>query len=367
MRSLTAVLSILVMTTAGTLLSACGPSKANEATQTPKATSLTVSVAQPELREWPRTLTANGVLAPWQQAVISAETGGLRITDILVDVGDEVRKGQLLATLSQDSLLAENTKQEAAVEQAKASLQLAEADARRAIHIGNSGAMSDQDLESYRIKAITAKADLAAAQAALKSIAIELQQTRIVAVDDGVITSRTALLGNVVSVGSELFRMTRQNRIEWQAELDARQLGQLAVAQPATLTLPDGKAITGKVRKISPTLDSNTSRALVYVSLPDDSAARAGMYASGHIDVGSTNALTIPDTALVLRDGRAYVFTLNDDMTVSRHAVTIGRQRDSRVEITDGLDKDARVVATGGAFLNEGISVSLAEAEAPKS
>jgi RND family efflux transporter MFP subunit len=348
------------------LLSGCNP-PGNAQTPDEKPASLTVSVTQPELRNWPNTLSASGALAPWQEAIISAETGGLRITDILVDVGDTVRKGQLLATLSQESLQAEKIKQQATVNQAKASLQQAQADARRAASVGNSGAMSDQELESYRIKAVTAEAELAAAQAALKSIEIELQHTSILAVDDGVITSRSALLGNVVAVGSELFRMTRQNRIEWQAELDAQQLSLVAQGQQANLTLPDGTTTHGTVRRVAPNLNSNTGRALVYVALPYDSPARAGMYASGQIAVSSSDALTVPDTALVLRDGRAYLFSVNNDMSVSRHAVKVGRQRDSRVEILNGLNADTQVVESGGAFLNDGMIVSLSSNEGPQS
>lgn len=150
----------------------------------------------------------------------------------------------------------------------------------------------------------------ASANADLRSIRIKLAQTRIVAVDDGIISGRKALLGDVVSAGSEMFRMIRDGRIEWQAELDAQQLPGVKAGQLARVMLPGGIEVEGRVRLVSPMLDGKTSRALVYVSLPIGSMARAGMYASGRIELPSSPALTVPDTSVILRDGRSYVFVL---------------------------------------------------------
>ncbi|WP_248802985.1 efflux RND transporter periplasmic adaptor subunit [Pseudomonas sp. MWU13-2100] len=328
------------------------------------ATSLSVETVQPRREDWPQERVASGALAPWQEAVISAETGSLRIASLNADIGDRVKQGQVLATLADDSVLAEENKQKAAVAQALAQLQEARSNARRAALVGQSGALSEQQLEEYRVKVQTAEANLAAANADLRTTRIKLTQTRIVAVDDGIISARKALLGDVVAAGAELFRMIRDGRIEWQAELDAQQLSGVQAGQPVRVTLPGGTQVEGRVRLVSPVLDSKTSRALVYVSLPVSSMARAGMYASGRIELPGRAALTVPDTAVVLRDGRSYVFVLGQDMHVSQQGVEVGRRRGQALEIVGGLAEQARIVRSGGAFLSDGASVTLVGSEA---
>lgn len=327
----------------------------------PTVSSLSVEVVQPRRQLWPQLLFASGALAPWQEAVINAETSGLRIASLEADVGSRVKKGQLLATLSSETVLAEESKQQALVTQAVASLEQANSNDRRARVVGQGGALSEQQREDYRIKVVTAKADLAEARAELQTTRIRLKQTRIVAVDDGIISSRTALLGKVLSAGDELFRLVREGRIEWQAELDARQLARVQIGQLARLTLPSGQSLEGLVRLVSPTLNNKTSRALVYVSLPEESAARAGMYASGEIELPPQEAVTVPDTAVVLRDGRSYIFILDDDTRVVQRPVEVGRRLHQAVEILSDMKEPVRIVRAGGAFLNDGASVTLVQ------
>ncbi|GLQ91494.1 efflux RND transporter periplasmic adaptor subunit [Dyella acidisoli] len=335
-------------------------SPAHAETQTPLA-ALTVSVVQPEYLNWPDTIEADGNTAAWQEAVIGAETGSLRITDLSADVGSEVKRGQLLAHLADDTATADVRKQEAAVAQARANLQQAEADVKRSQLVADSGAVSTQKLDEYRITEAVDRAALASAEADLRNKRIALSQTRIVAVDDGIISSRSALLGNVVSVGTELFRLIRQGRIEWQAEVDAQQLSRIHAGQPARVTLPGGKVINGTVRLVSPTLSTNTGRAIVYVAL-NGHDAQPGMFASGYIELSATPALTLPESALVSRDGRTDVYILNSDgTTVAKRTVMAGRHHDGRCEILSGLELWARVVTSGGGFLSEGSTVRVSQ------
>lgn len=332
--------------------------QAPDAAPASNLSSLSVEVTQAQWRPWPHELTASGRLLPWQEALISAETGSLRIASIHADIGDRVRKGQVLATLAQDSLLAEQSRQQATVEQARANLRKAQSDVRRADVVGVTGVLSAQQSEQYRIALDTAKAELGVATADMQSIRIRLGQTRIVAVDDGIVSSRTALLGSVVDAGTELFRLVREGRIEWQAELDARQLLRVKPGQHAQLTLPDGQSVDGQVRLVSPILDNNTGRALVYVALAPDSPARSGMYASGRIELAAKPALTVPDTAVFLRDGRSWVFIVGTDERVALRQVQLGRRRDNAVEIVSGLDERQTIVRSGGAFLSDGAHVT---------
>jgi RND family efflux transporter MFP subunit len=333
---------------------------------TPKSATpsvLTVSAVSPRTQNWPQTIQASGPLAAWQEIIVSPETGGLRIAELLVDVGASVKRGQLLARLADDSVQADLRKQEAAVAQARANLEQAASNVQRAKLVEASGALSAQKIEEYRINEATARASLASAQAELDSIKLKLQQTRIVAVDDGIVSSKSAVLGNVVNAGAELFRLVRQGRIEWRAELDARQVAAVRAEQTARITLPGGESVEGQVRQVAPTLSATTGRAIVYVSLQRESGARAGMFASGTIELDAKPALTLPQSAIVLRDGKSYVFVIDAKNKVESRAVSTGRRQGDRIEVLAGLKNDPRIVASGGAFLSDGAQVTVAAAD----
>ncbi|WP_246698263.1 efflux RND transporter periplasmic adaptor subunit [Rhizobium sp. BK275] len=325
------------------------------------ATALTVSLTAPAQRDWPETVPASGWLKPWQEAVIASETSGLRITDVLVDVGSVVTKGQTLVRLSQESVLADLRKQEAAVATARASLSKAKANADRARQLQPSGALSDEKIVEYLADEQTATASLASEEAALDGEKIKLAQTTITAVDDGLITSRSADLGAVVSAGTELFRMVRQQRIEWQAEVSARYLPRISEGLSVQVNGPEGHAIEGKVRLVGPSVSTDTSRAIVYVTLPADTRPRTGLYVTGNIELQTSPALTVPETAIVFRDGISYVFTASEDQRVQRVRVETGRRNNGEVEIVSGIDRTSKVVTSGGAFLSDNDLVKIAE------
>lgn len=330
------------------------------------ASALTVAAVSPETQTWPQTLQASGALAAWQEIIVSPETGGLRIVELLVDVGARVKRGQLLARLADDSLRADLRKQEAAVAQARANLNQAESNMRRAKLVEGSGALSAQKIEEYQINEATARAALASALAELDSVRLKLSQTRIVAVDDGVVAAKSAVLGNVVNTGAELFRLVRQGRIEWRVELDARQVAAVRPGLHANVTLPSGQNVGGTVRQVAPTLSTSTGRAIAYVSLPGDSAARVGMFANGTLELDAKAASTLPQSAVVMRDGKSYVFVIGAGDKVAIRAVETGRRRGDRIEVLTGLATDVRVVASGGAFLSDGAQVTVVASDAAK-
>ena len=325
----------------------------------PEHTVLTVAATTLTKAVMPRNVTASGRVAAWQEAVIGAQTGGLHLAAIHADVGTQVKAGDLLAELASDSTAAELRRLEANLASTKASLAQAKSNVERAKIAKQGGAISDQQYEQYTISEQTEQASLDAVVAQLDIQRITLAHTRVLAIDDGVITSRTAMLGKVVQSGDEMFRMIRKNRLEWQAELDASQLANVRPGQTAQLTLPTGKEIAGHVRIAAPSLSTSTGRAVVYVSLPENSDAQSGMFANGHIEVGKAPALTVPQSALVLVDGYSYVFELGAGDVVTRRGVKTGRRQGDRVEIEEGLAENARIVATGSAFLADGDKVTV--------
>ncbi len=357
---------ILVSTLLAAIV-ACGfgvvpAAEAQQSTQqsdTSSSSALTVRTVQPQLMQWAQSVPASGWLKAWHEAKIDAEIGGYRITDVLVDVGSVVTKGEVLAHLSQDAVLADLHKQEAAVAKAAADLAKAKTDADRARKVTGTGALSEQQINEYIITEQTAESSLASEQAALESEKIKLDQTVIRAVDDGLISSRSATLGAVVSSGTELFTLIRQQRVEWQAEVAARDLASVHAGLGAHIDVPNGTRIEGKVRLVSPTVDTDTGRSIIYVELPVGHIARVGLFASGGIDLATTAALTVPETALVFRDGLNYVFTVDGDRKANRILVEVGRRQQDRVEITFGLAADANVIEAGGAFLSDGVQVDV--------
>jgi multidrug efflux pump subunit AcrA (membrane-fusion protein) len=142
------------------------------------------------------------------------------------------------------------------------------------------------------------------------------------------------------------------------------------------VTTAGGSTVAGKVRMVAPTVDAATRNGIVYVDLPTAlkggadgkgrarSDARAGMFARGEFDIARSAAMTLPQTAVLLRDGFSYVFKMTADNKVQQVQVGVGRRVGDRIEITQGLEANAKVVAAGAGFLGDGDTVRVVEAAA---
>ena len=323
--------------------------------------ALTVSTTTPVRGLLAEHLSANGNIAAWQEASVGAEIGGLRVAEVLVNVGDVVRKGQVLARLATDLVEGDVAQARATLQQAQAAVAEAQANAARAQALSGSGAMSQQQIQQYATAEQSAAASAAAAQAALGTQLLRLKHTEVRAPDAGVISARMATAGAVVSVGTELFRMVRQGRLEWRAEVNAADLARLRVGTRALVTTASGAQVPGRVRMLAPTVDVNTRNALVYVDLPSQPGLRAGLYASGEFLLGDKQALSVPLSAVVVRDGFPSVFELQGGDHVILRRVRTGQRVGERIEITQGLAEDARIVERGGNFLNDGDLVRVVQ------
>jgi HlyD family secretion protein len=323
--------------------------------------ALTVALATPERIEWPQTLAANGNIVAWQEAVIGAELSGLRLTEVLVNVGDTVKRGQPLAKIATDAVLADLAQARASVTEAEAALAEAKANAERSKQLQSQGFISSQATIQVLTAEQTTAARLAAARARVQAEEVRLAQARIVAPDDGVISARTATVGSLTQPNQELFRLIRGGRLEWRAEVTGTELTKLAPGMRATLTTANGDKVDGTVRAVAPAVDPATRNGIVYVDLPSSSALRAGTFARGEFELGRGGALTLPQSAVVLRDGFAYVFLVSADNKVVQSKVEVGRRLGDRIEIVAGLPPSVRVVETGGGFLADGDTVRVVE------
>jgi RND family efflux transporter MFP subunit len=390
--------------------------------------ALTVTTTQARLGALPIKLGANGNIAAWQEASVGTESNGLRLAEVLVNVGDVVSRGQLLARFADDSVQADVAQARAGVAETAAQATEATANANRVRTLQGTGTFSGQQISQYLAAEQTALARVESAKAALAAQTLRLKNTQVLAPDAGIISARSATVGAVVSSGTELFRMIRQGRLEWRAEVTATELGRMLPGTGVTVTAANGAQLKGRVRTVAPTVDPLTRSGLVYVDLPPmqiSSAAREatsvgataaapgrpkqgtapsglsaaapdvpahigtarrdvasgvgmssavreatsvgaipGMFARGEFELGESKALTVPQQAVVVRDGFSYVFRLNPDQRVSQIKVQPGRRVGERVEVLDGIGPDAVLVASGAGFLNDGDLVKVVVAPA---
>ncbi|UUX95701.1 efflux RND transporter periplasmic adaptor subunit [Aquabacterium sp. J223] len=344
----------------------CAPAAA------PQRVALTVTTVQPQVAPWPLRLPASGDVAAWQEAVVGPEVSGLRVAELRADVGDRVRRGQVLARLDAQTVQTELAQTRAALTEAEATLAEAQANADRARALQGSGALSPQQIAQYLAAEQSGRARLASAQARVRADELRLARTEVRAPDDGIVATRSATVGAISQPGQELFRLIRRGRLEWRAELPAADLGRLKPGVPARIGLPSGQVVEGRVRQLAPTVDVASRNGRVYVDLPPTAEARPGLFVRGEFDLGQQTALTLPQSAVLLREGFAYVFVLGDDQRVRQTKVSIGRREGERVEVTGGLTAQAQVVERGVGFLADGdpvrrVAAPAAAASAPAS
>jgi HlyD family secretion protein len=334
---------------------------ASAATASEPKPVMTITVAMPQRETLAISLQANGNVSAWQEASVGAEVNGLRLASVNVNVGDAVKKGQVLATFTTDTARADSLQSKASVVQAEAGYLNAKADADRARSIQDSGALSASQIAQYFTQEKVAKAQWEASQALLSATEIRFGNTTVKAPDDGLISARGATVGAVVGAGQELFRLIRQGRMEWRAEVTASEVGRIKVGQKALVTLATGTELTGQVRAIAPSANEQTRNILVYVDLPRHNDLKAGTFASGVFDIGQSEALTAPTPAIVVRDGNNFVFVVDAENKAAARQVQTGRRVGERVEIVEGLQAGERVAVQGAGFLNDGDLVKVVQ------
>jgi len=274
-----------------------------------------------------------------------------------------------LASFAAESVQADVALARATVAEAQANAQEALANGDRARAIQGTGAISAQQINQYLTQEQTAQARVASAKAQLDSQLLRLKQTQLLAPDSGIISSRSATVGSVVTAGSEKFRLIRQGRLEWRGEVTSAELGRLSAGTGVVVTAPGGAQVMGRVRMLAPTVDAASRNGLVYVDLLSPvagnkamtNAFKPGMYARGEFELGSSTALSVPQTAVVVRDGFSYVYRVGPDNRVTQLKVQTGRILDDQIEIQSGVKPEDKLVAGGGSFLSDGDLVRVVD------
>ncbi|GEP01075.1 efflux RND transporter periplasmic adaptor subunit [Methylobacterium haplocladii] len=376
---------LLPLLTAVLMASACPPARAAEPATVPDPAALlpAVSVVPAETREIVERAVVTGTLVPRDEILVAPEVEGLRITELLVEEGDTVAKGQVLARLSiemietsEASNVAAIARAEAAIVQARSQITQAEAanvEAKQALEraqslvkTGNATAVTLEQRVSTaqgaegRLAAAkggldAAKADLATARAQAKEIGLRRARTDIRAPEAGIVNRRTARIGaTATAVGEPLFRLIARGEIELEGEVPETALPRLSAGNPARLDLDEVRSLGGRVRRIYPEVDRMTRLGKVRIALDPDPALHIGAFARGKVEVARRTGVSVPLAAvLYTADGGATVLVVTDGKVEARK-VTIGLSAEGFTEVRSGVASSEFVVARAGSFLRDG-------------
>ena len=316
----------------------------------------TVSVSEVGISTVPTTVSIIGTIGARYDMPIGVEGDAGRIAAILVEAGDHVKKGQVLARLNVSVLEPQVANLEAALEQSRAEKDLADAEYHRAQAVGASGALSAEETERRKSTAVTAAAKVKFAEAQLTEAKARLARADIRAPEDGIILTRTAEVGQTaVPGGDPLFRLSKGGEVEMRGEVAEQDLPLLSVGQEVNVRLTGtAKIYPGKIRLLGASIDPATRLGMARVSLSPDPNLRPGAFARADVTVSNAQRAVLPQTAVLTDDRGSYVLIVNAQNKVERRAVRVSGIVQSGVTIADGLSGTDQVIATAGAFLQEG-------------
>jgi RND family efflux transporter MFP subunit len=327
--------------------------------------SMAVSLVKAQTRTVQRSVIASGPVSAWEEMQLGVELTGVRVTALKVDVGQEVKRGQLLLELDHRSLDSDLRQADASLNEAKAGVQLASVNLNRGQKLAKSQLISASALDELRAGLVQAQARQATTQAVRDGVQLRRDFASLRAPDDGIISKRLVQPGQVVMAGSELLRLIRRGRLEWRAELNEADLSRVKTGANIRLQTATGEIVDGVVRAVSPGLDATTRTGTLYADLPMPAGLKAGSFLEGRILIGESQVLMVPAAAVVQRDGHSYVFKVNANNMVQRVRVVSGMAEQGFVEIIQGLKMGDAVVNSGAGFLGDGdrVRVVLANSE----
>lgn len=346
-----------------------------------------VSVVKAESRETIERVTVTGTLIPRDEILVGPELDGLRITEILVDEGDRVTKGQVLARLSRDildsqksQLIATIAKSEAAILQANNMIVQAEAsnvEAQQALQrtesLRKSGNATDVQLEQRLSAARSAEGRLAAARNGLAiaeaekraaeaqrdELDVKLDRTDIKAPEEGIVSRRNARIGTMVLVSAEpLFRIIARGEIELESEVTEYQLPRLHQGALADVFVDSEHSLQGKVRVVFPEVDRTTRLGRIRISLPANPILRIGAFTYARVELARHTGIAVPLSAVIYSADGASVQVVSQNRIETRQVKT-GLTGDGFVQISEGVEEGAMVVARAGSFLQHGDTVRV--------
>ena len=341
-----------------------------------------VSVSTAFQKEVVESVTVTGTLVPRNEVMVGPEIEGLRITEILFEEGDKVKKGDVLARLSReqlDALLAQSdaglARADAAIAQSQSQIAQIEAnvtftttDLERTRTLVQQSAASQAQLDQKLNLANAAKSQLQAAkdatrvaqadkanlEAQRRELLVRIARTEVKAPADGLISRRSAKLGAMATAAGEpLFRIIQDGAIELEAEVQETRLPLLKTGQAVTIQLASGQTISGSLRLIAPEVNQTTRLGRLRIALSAKADNWIGTFARGQIEIRRSQSILVPSSSVLYPNGTASVQTLDGNRIVERK-VELGITTGSFIEIRSGLADQTRVITRAGAFLRDG-------------
>ncbi len=318
-----------------------------------------ITVVVPGQQAVSRVISATGTLAARREMPVGVAGEGGLITRVLVEPGQWVRAGQVLATVDRSVQIQGTATLAAQVKVRQADATLAEANLNRAKALVDRGFVSRADIETKTAARDAAVANVRVAQAQLDQQRAFNGRLDIRAPQAGLVLTRQAEPGQIVSSGSGvLFRMAMDGQMELRAQLAESDLVGLTVGSPATVTPVGGdKTFKGEVWQVSPVIDPQTRQGVARIALSYSPELRPGGFASATIRGGAGRAPVLPDSAIQSDDKGSFVYIVGSDNKVARRNIKIGQVSDDGVTIASGLNGTERVVRSAGGFLAVGQQV----------
>jgi HlyD family secretion protein len=316
----------------------------------------TVSVTEVGVSSMPTTVSIIGTIAARYDMPIGVEGDAGRVAAIYVEAGDHVKRGQVLARLNVSVLEPQVANLDAALEQARAEAELADAEYRRAQAVGASGALSAEETQRRKSAAATAAARVKVAAAQLAEAQARLARAAVRAPADGIILTRNVEVGQTATPGGEaLFRLSERGEVELRGQVSEQDLPLLKAGQSVNVQLTGTTRIyEGHVRLLGAVIDPQTRMGMVRVTLAPDPNLRPGAFARADVTVSNADRAVLPQTAVLTDDKGSYVLIVNAQHKIERRAVRVSGMVQNGVTISEGVSGKEQVVATAGAFLQEG-------------
>jgi HlyD family secretion protein len=358
-----AIAVVLVLAVGGWRMTRLPAAAATEAKDKDKdgAVPPLVTVVVPSRGNVDSTVSLTGLISATNDMPIGVEGDGGRVSAVLVEPGDRVHRGQVLARLNPLTAQSQVDSAQASFEELKAAAASSQAEYARAEKARES--FSVEEFERRRTTALTAEAKAKAAEAQLAEARTRWQRMIVVAPSDGIVLTRAAEIGQIAMPGSApLFRLAREGAIEMRGAVAEQDMPRLKVGQVAMVRL-DGVAepFAGKVWQVGAVIDGVTRQGTVRISLPSaDQNLRPGAFARADIQAGATVGVILPQTAVLSDEQGTYTLIVGANDKVERRAINVVGARATGLLVDSGLSGNERVVAVAGAFLRTGEQVKVA-------
>lgn len=338
-------------------LSACGNDDAAVAAES--SPGMAVSTVQVVNRALASGVSVSGPVSAVEEMQLGVEVSGLRVTALNVDVGAQVRRGQVLLTLDHRVLDSDLAQASAGLREAEAGAALARSNLARGESLAAGQYISAMALDELRAARTQSEARVGTARASRDAVALRRSFADLRAPASGIISKRLVQPGQVVAAGSELMRLIRDGRLEWRAELPAEQLALVEPGDRIELRTRNGERVDGTVRAVTPGVDTATRTGTVYADLPQPGGLQPGTFLEGRINTGIRDVPVVPASAVVLRDGFPVVFTVDAERVAHLVRIEQGGKDEGFVEVRGGVKPGAQVVAQGAGFLADGDRVRI--------